>query len=190
MTPRERAQLTDFPEVIETERLRLVRARLRDAEATYALAAASHAELALWMPWAIKNDLEATRIFFATSEGQWHTRETMDFQWMLKASGQLIGKGGFHTVDWSTRKVEIGYWLGTAFTGNGYCAEAVRALAAYARKHGNAARVEITCDALNAKSRAVAERAGFTLEGIHRKARLNVNNDLGDRCMYALVLDD
>jgi hypothetical protein len=50
-------------------------------------------------------------------------------------------------------------------------------------------RVEWKCDALNAASRAAAERFGFTFEGIFRKHML-VKGRTRDTAWYAIVDDD
>ena len=142
------------------------------------------------MPWANSgSELQDMSIYFAKAHAQWISRELLDFQWYHKASGELVGKGGFHHIDWDIPKLEMGYWLSTRFVGQGYASEATSALVVFAKDVLGAKRLEITSDAANAKSRAVAERAGFLLEGILRKARRNVNGDLADQCMYARVFD-
>jgi len=48
-------------------------------------------------------------------------------------------------------------------------------------------RLEIRSDARNAASRRVAEKCGFELEGILRRARRNATGELADACVYAKV---
>jgi len=48
-------------------------------------------------------------------------------------------------------------------------------------------RVEIRCDAMNQRSRALAERAGFSLEGILKNECRNPQGGLRDTCVYACV---
>lgn len=62
---------------------------------------------------------------------------------------------------------EIGYWCTTDKVGNGYITETVVAMTEFAWTLG-LVRVELRCDARNLRSRAVAERAGYTLEGVLR----------------------
>ncbi|NJR72067.1 MAG: GNAT family N-acetyltransferase [Gammaproteobacteria bacterium] len=119
---------------------------------------------------------------------KWASREMLDFQWCNKVTGELIGKGGFHHIDWAIPKFEIGYWLSAAHIGQGYCTEAVQGLVDFAKSELNAARLEIRSQPSNTASRAVAERAGFILEGINRHALVGVDGSLVDACMYALVV--
>jgi RimJ/RimL family protein N-acetyltransferase len=113
----------------------------------------------------------------------------LDFQWRDKTSGNLIGKGGFHTIVWDVPKLEIGYWVRTSLAGRGYCTEAVNALVAFANRELGAKRLEICSDPRNRKSRNVAERCGFTLEGIMRKNMRDPYGGLRDSCMYAMTFE-
>jgi RimJ/RimL family protein N-acetyltransferase len=56
-----------------------------------------------------------------------------------------------------------------------------------ARSALGAVRLEIRSDARNAASRRVAEKCGFELEGILRRARRDAAGDLADACVYARV---
>ena len=48
--------------------------------------------------------------------------------------GRLVGKGGFHTINWDVPKLEIGYWVRTSMAGQGLCTEAVTALVDFAQQ--------------------------------------------------------
>jgi RimJ/RimL family protein N-acetyltransferase len=184
------ALLLDIPEHIDTPRLILHATRCHHIDETYPVVQASLDALKRWMPWAQPGaKREEMAAYFARAHAQWFTRELLDFQWHHRESGELAGKGGFHSIVWDIPKFEIGYWLNSGYTGKGYATEAVNALVAFARDVLGARRLEIASDAANAKSRAVAERAGFTLEGILRQARRNVQGELADQCMYARVFD-
>lgn len=85
------------------------------------------------------------------------------------------------------RKFEIGYWVRTSCAGQGYITEAVSAIADFAVQELQAARLEIRCDSRNTQSARVAERAGFTLEGILRNDKLDVQGALRDNMIYSKV---
>jgi ribosomal-protein-serine acetyltransferase len=190
MDAKTRALLMDIPERIETARLVLDATRRHHVEETLPVVQESLAELSRWMPWAQSDpQWEDMASYFARAHAQWITRELLDFQWHRKTSGELVGKGGFHHIDWGIPRLELGYWLRTRFVGQGYATEAVEALVVFARDVLGAKRLDITNDAENAKSRAVAERAGFVLEGVLRSARRNMQGDLADHCVYAKVFD-
>lgn len=69
--------------------------------------------------------------------------------------------------------VEVGYWGTKAHRGNGYVTEAVRAGCRWAFTELSVDRVEWRAEVGNQPSRAVAERAGFVIEGILRSAMLH-----------------
>ena len=185
-----RAKMLQIPERIETERLILVASDATQVEATFAAAYASRHELSLWMPWAHPEPtLQGVTKHHADARAHWFARDMFHFQIYEKSCQKLVGKCSFHHVDWDIPKLEIGYWLLTSAAGNGYCTEAVNALVELARNVLGAARLEICADPDNAKSRAVAERCGFILEGILKQNFRAPNGSLRDSCMYALVLN-
>jgi RimJ/RimL family protein N-acetyltransferase len=68
---------------------------------------------------------------------------------------------------------EIGFWCAKDHRGNGYITEAARATSHWAFTHLSVDRVEWRAEIGNKPSRAVAERAGFTLEGVLRSALIH-----------------
>jgi RimJ/RimL family protein N-acetyltransferase len=82
---------------------------------------------------------------------------------------------------------EIGYWTRADARGRGSTTRAVRLVARWAFDAG-AARVQLRADVENTPSRRVAEKVGFTLEGVLRSAHWNPR--LGRRqdwAMYSLL---
>ena len=63
-------------------------------------------------------------------------------------------------------------------------------LADFARSRLQARRITVHCNARNDASRRVAERAGFTLEGRLRNARLEPDGSISDELVYAIVPED
>ena len=82
---------------------------------------------------------------------------------------------------------EVGYWLRAAARGHGFTTRALALAARHAFASG-AARVQLRADVENVPSRRVAEKAGFTEEGVLRSAHWNPR--LGRRqdwVMYSLL---
>jgi RimJ/RimL family protein N-acetyltransferase len=85
--------------------------------------------------------------------------------------GELVGMLGITMR--SLGVGEIGFWAAKEYRGNGYVTEATVAASRWAFTDLSIDRVEWRAEVGNTASRAVAERAGFTLEGTLRSA---VNN--------------
>jgi RimJ/RimL family protein N-acetyltransferase len=100
--------------------------------------------------------------------------------------GRLLGGCGLHCIDWNVRRFEIGYWRRTS-AGPGLIDEAVQALTRFAFDELRAQRVEIRMDARNDASRRVAERNGYTFEGVLRADSLTPSGEPRDTRLYARV---
>jgi RimJ/RimL family protein N-acetyltransferase len=81
---------------------------------------------------------------------------------------------------------ETGYWLGPAARGRGYATEAVRAVARHAFGLG-LTRIELLAAVGNVASQRVAERAGFTREGVLREARPLPGGKKADMVRFRLL---
>jgi ribosomal-protein-serine acetyltransferase len=102
--------------------------------------------------------------------------------YIVYARDRAVGKVWFE-VDGTTAR--MGWYLRSGATGHGYATEAVRALSALARRFG-VERVEAHMDPDNARSRALAERAGFVLEAILEDAHDRPDGMRRPGCVYVL----
>jgi RimJ/RimL family protein N-acetyltransferase len=177
-----------MPTQLETERLILRCPELSDVPFVYQAVKESVKELEPWMPWATKDyTLEACEENLRSAIAKYITKEDFRICFLDKVTGRIIGNSGLHRIDWSIPKFEIGYWCRTSETGKGYVTEVVRELTRLCFEKLNAARVEIVCDDLNTKSAAVAERCGFTLEGVLKNDERNPKGELRSTRIYGLT---
>ncbi|MFH8792146.1 GNAT family N-acetyltransferase [Streptomyces sp. NPDC017941] len=84
---------------------------------------------------------------------------------------------------------EIGFWTAKEHRGRGYTTEAVHALAHWAFTRLGCGRLEWRAEVGNTASRAVAEKAGFTVEGTLRAGLLN-KGTLRDTWLASLLPTD
>lgn len=84
---------------------------------------------------------------------------------------------------------EIGYFLTPAYWGRGIMAQAVRELCRECLDGTTLNRVYALPTADHRASRRVLEKAGFQLEGTHRKAAMKDGHP-ADVCVYALTVED
>jgi RimJ/RimL family protein N-acetyltransferase len=102
-------------------------------------------------------------------------------------AGRLLGGIGLR---WREDVVEVGYWAREDARGRGVTTRALVLASTLAFEQG-AARVQLRADVENAPSRRVAEKAGFSAEGVLRDAHWNPR--LGRRqswVMYSLLPEE
>ncbi|MCW5849908.1 MAG: GNAT family N-acetyltransferase [Anaerolineae bacterium] len=183
--------LLDFPDAFETERL-LIRSPLPgDGPALNEAVVESLDSLRPWMPWAqtaptVEEEEEIVR------KGRLRFLERSDL-WLLlflKGTNIVVGGSGLHRIDWDVPRFEIGYWCRSRFEGQGYITEAVRAITAFAFTTLGAQRVMIRMDTRNVRSRAVAERAGYVLEGEERHDARAVDGTLRNTLVFSMLPDE
>lgn len=184
--------LRTFPDSFETERLRIRAPRPGDGAELHAAISESLAELTPWMPWANEpqspalaeqNVIQAYADFLLRRDLRLHLYLRVD-------PTTLVGSSGLHHVDWDVPRFEIGYWLRTRFSGQGYMTEAVRGITAFAFREVGAERVEIWCDVRNERSAAVARRAGFRHEATLRNNRRDTHGTLTSAYGFGMLREE
>ncbi len=161
------------PDHFETERLLIRAPQPGDGAAVNQAIRESIEELRPWMPWArVVPSVAELETYARESALRFRNHEDLPLLLFRKRDGLYVGGSGLHNIAWDVPRFEIGYWVRTSLTGQGYITEAVNGIAAMAFGRLNAVRLEIRCDARNQRSAAVALRAGFTLEArLHRDSR-------------------
>jgi RimJ/RimL family protein N-acetyltransferase len=146
----------------------------RDADVEPAVAATADPEIPRWTPIPSPNTAENVRAFLA---------EPLEGRVRLviadPESDELIGSVGLVAVDEPGNCGEIGYWVAAPHRGRGVATRAVALLADWALGERGLRRVELQIDPDNVSSRRVAEKAGFSYEGI-------VDGRLGEAALYVL----
>jgi|SRR5665213_2896738 len=103
------------------------------------------------------------------------------------ASGRILGSIGT-TWNESSDVGEIGYWLRADARGHGLTTRALVLLAGWELEREGVARIQLRADVENESSRRVAEKAGFTFEGVLRSAYWNPRLERRvDWAMYSLL---
>jgi RimJ/RimL family protein N-acetyltransferase len=98
----------------------------------------------------------------------------------------VLGGASLYGIDRAERRATVGYWLVEHARGRGIASRAVRLLAGWGFAQLGMARLELTCAPENAASQAVAERCGFTREGVLR-SHMVFKGARRDTVMYSLL---
>jgi ribosomal-protein-serine acetyltransferase len=184
----EKPILLDVPNELTTERLLLRIPRPGDSKFVWPAVNESQAELRPWMPWAYPQAEQAgVEEFCRRAASNYILREQFHYLLFLQGTETCVGTCGTPRLNWKVPMFEIGYWLRTPHCGRGYMQEAVQAVERMCFDLFRAERIEIRCDARNVRSARVAERAGYTLEGVLRRQERAPSGDMRDTCVYAKI---
>ena len=127
-----------------------------DAAAINDIAASSSAEFGNWLP-GLTSDLAD---FEALVERVGRLAEAgTAWYYAIEADGVVVGQCGIKVSEGEV--AEISYWIRSDRTNEGLATRAVLALCAAAAEHGFQTLI-IRCDEGNARSAAIARKAGFT----------------------------
>ena len=181
--------LLEVPIQLETERLMLrAPAQMGDGAIVNRAIIDSFHELKQWLPFAQQiPSIEETEINLREAYINFIKRESFRFLIFIKNTDCFVGVASIQSISWDIPKCEIGYWINTKYSGNGYIVEAVRELTNYGLHQLGFKRIEIRCESTNEKSRAIPEKLGFELEGILKNEDLSADGSkLTDTCVYAI----
>jgi ribosomal-protein-serine acetyltransferase len=170
------------------ERLELRQRMPEDAEELFALTDANRARLRQWLPW-LDHCTEPAHTR-ANIEGSLRQAEAgTGLALAFWYEGRIVGVGGYNYIDRANRIGHLGYWLGSTHEGRGIMSAGNRALVDHGFAQLGLVRQTIAAATGNTRSRAVAERLGFVLEGVLRDAERLYDRHV-DHALYALTLRD
>lgn len=191
--------MENFLDEIPDEELRGERVTLRllhegDAPALFSLIDGSREFLARYLPW----PAECTCVEDVESRiDSWEIQAQManGACWGIfaKGAGSLNSElAGVIILGWiqaAHLSASVSYWLGECFTGRGLATDALKILSRFAFNRLGLNRLEISASVTNAKSAAVATRAGFTPEGTCREYEF-INGKFVDHVRFSLLARD
>jgi RimJ/RimL family protein N-acetyltransferase len=141
----------------------------RHADALFAAAHGLEADPGLWdyLPYGPFADAAALGAWIAEREGG---ADPCFYAVVERATGRAAGVVSLLRTDCANGVIEIGHvWFGPRLQRTAVATEAIFLLAAHAFDELGHRRLEWKCDAANARSRAAAQRFGFTYEGTFRQ---------------------
>jgi RimJ/RimL family protein N-acetyltransferase len=109
---------------------------------------------------------ERARSMVEQAEDRWHDGRAVTFAVLDAASRELLGSVGLHHVVGT--EAEVGWWCALEARGRGVTAEALSALCRWALSTAGLHRLTARIQVGNWPSRALAEKVGFSVEGVLR----------------------
>jgi len=118
------------------------------------------------------------------------SRDPLFFAVVATGSGEAVGIVSLMNVDTAMRRLELGHiWYVRPAQRGRANTEAVYLLLCLVFDSWGYRRAEWKCDALNARSRAAAERLGFTFEGVFR-SHMIVKGRNRDTAWYSMLAEE
>lgn len=111
------------------------------------------------------------KAYVAATRRGWREGSLWAFAVVGATDGEVLGSCGVSWQDEPHGVAEIGYWVRPEGRRRGVATRAVRLLSAWAFDECGVKRLQLRADVLNEASQRVAERAGFTREGVLRSVR-------------------
>ncbi len=172
--------------VITTDRLILRSLAKKDARAVFAYAKLPHVgPNAGWVPL---KTLEEAHQFIRYSLQKQKNGQPGVWAIVLAASRTVIGVIELHS--YRKHKAEIGFALHPAYWNQGIITEATKAVMVYAFEVLKLQRLAYAHFLDNSTSRRVAEKCGFSFEGVKRKGFMHGDGRVLDEAILSYTDDD
>jgi RimJ/RimL family protein N-acetyltransferase len=174
--------------VLYDDRLTLQRFTRRDAVTLDEAIKESLNELNQWLPWArLDYTSSDTTAFIRESIQAWKEERAWDYSIRLNDDPRNhVGNISFWTVSKLGKIAEIGYWVRTGSTSRGVCTQAVRLLLEEMFNSHGYHKVVLRIAVGNDASDRVAEKLGFTREGVLREELL-IRGNWVDHTLWSLL---
>lgn len=170
--------------VLETERLRLRKLTMRDAQDIYDYG--RDPLVAKYVLWEAYRNVGEARAYLRYMLRKYRNTEPASWGIELKSSGKIIGTIGYMWIQSDNAAAEVGYSLARAHWGQGIMTEALQAVIDYAFTSLRLNRVEAIHEPENPASGAVMRKCGMTEEGTLRQADRN-NQGICDVTWYGIL---
>ncbi len=149
----------------------------------------SAASISKWLnEYFAPNTPESVAAFIAEWEQSWESGLKYGLCARETIGNRLIGFGLLNQINYTHRFANLGYWIRSDATGQGYATALTRALARFGFEMLGLIRIELVIEPKNIASRRVAEKAGGLCEGLLRN-RLTVNGKARNALMFSLIHD-
>ena len=159
-----------------------------EADADALIAPLNEPEIARWTRVPSPYTRADAGDFFARMRARLTSGEELSLAIVSISTGELLGSIALR-VGWENRRGELGYLVFAPARGRAVATRAVRLLARFGFERLGLGRIEILAATANPASQRVAEKAGFTREGVLRSYMQSGGERL-DMVSFSLLPDE
>lgn len=182
--------LLDLPTRFETERLYLRPYQAGDGPWYYAMSQRNRPHLARYeaknAAMSLRSEEDA-EVLMRELAADWIARNCFFLGAFDRLSDEFVAQIYIGPVNWDLPEFMIGYFVDIDHEGPGFVSEAVQAMLPFLFVNLGAHRVSLHCSDTNVRSRRVAERCGFVLEGHIRENKLNPDGTFSGSLYFGLL---
>lgn len=161
-----------------------------ESQASQLLAAVdkNRKHLSAFLPW-VENMQSVTDMEEYLKNAEALCQDLNESSFAVIFNNVVVGRIGLHHINMQNKSGAIGYWLIKEAEGKGIIQRSCKALIRHGFEDLGLQRIEIKAAVDNLKSRAVAERLNFLMEGTLRQAGF-VNGQFLDLVLYSMTRDE
>jgi len=170
-----------------TKRLMLRPFRRRDVSSLHEAVTVSLEDLQPWLPWIEGYDRGVSQRFIRESVSAWAERRAFDFT--IRTADDLdrhVGNVSIWTTSQQNAIGEVGYWIRSDDSGNGFATEATTRVIQIGFEEMGLHKVQLRIAVGNTRSERIAQRLEFTLEGTLRD-EVKVGNRWLDHTVWSML---
>lgn len=156
-----------------------------DAVSLYEQIEKTRPQLAKFMPWGDSmRSVEDEKDFLEYCQGRMQDKKL----WITSiwVDEKPVGMIDLHNIDLDNSHAEVGYWLGGEYQGNGVMTDCLKRVLEIGFEEMKLHKIKLLAEQVNEASNAVAQKAGFILEG-QLKDEIYSDGKFHDANLYGLV---
>jgi len=171
-------------QTLKTERLILRRFAVDDAADMF-YNWANDERVTRFLTWEPHGSIELTKEILKTWCAAYQEKNC--YNWVIELEGRAIGGISVVLLNEKHESAELGYCMGYDNWGKGIMTEAVKAVRDYLFGEIGVHRIVIHHALKNPASGRVAQKCGFTLEGIEKEVFKSKTGEFWDMAQYAMI---
>lgn len=174
--------------IVVSHELLLERIAISDATTLFAAIDQNRTNLRTWLPFVdqTKEQLDSEKFIQRIIENRDHS---FNEEYMIWHQGGFVGVIGFHNTDRVNEKTELGYWLIDEARGQGIITKCCKKIIEIGFEKMRLNRITIRCAVGNLASEKIAQKLGFTFEGVELSGE-RYNDTFFDLKQYSLLQKD
>ena len=157
----------------------------KHAQGIFDIADKNRQYLGTWLTWVARMQNVSFIEKFVSGVLERHA-EGLEWAFVIIKNDVIIGRITIHKIDGYNQIGEIGYWIAENQQGQGIASQSCTQVIKFAFEKLKLNRLEIKCGTDNKESQRIAERLGFTHEGVMQQAEL-LNGQFINLNLYALL---